>query len=242
MPQNPGPIRPWNLCYCCLVAKLCPALMWPIDCSPPGSSIHGTSQARNWSGLPFPSPGELPNLGIKSTPLVPPPLAGGFFTTEPPMKPLEFILARKEKTREMSWNIWRISFSRTEIWGKKKDGLVYIIGYVPLPPQEWEKEDPHGCGKSEATADQSTQVLRESLKMVSSKEVRSSGMGSTCEMSAEMGLILIPCLLLNYLGSVGAQVFLLAVGVPGWGSALVQGTRMSGIWRKFFIFLDVSKN
>ena len=134
MPQNPGPIRPWNLCYCCLVTKLCPALMWPIDCGPPASSIHGISQARNWSGLPFPSPGELPNLGIKPTPLVSPPLAGGFFTTEPPMKPLEFILSRKEKTQEMSWNIWRISFSRTEIWGKKKDGLVYIIGYVPVPP------------------------------------------------------------------------------------------------------------
>ena len=82
-------------------------------------------------------------------------------------------------------------------------------------PRAWGKEDPHGCRKSEATADQSTQVLRESLKMVSSKEVRSSGMGSTCEMSAEMSLILIPCLLLNYPGSVGAQVFLLAVGAPG---------------------------
>ena len=30
----------------------------PIDCSPPGSSVHGISQARNTSGLPFPSPGE----------------------------------------------------------------------------------------------------------------------------------------------------------------------------------------
>ena len=36
-----------------------------------------------WSGLPFPSPGDLPNPEIK---LAFPALAGGFFTTEPPEK------------------------------------------------------------------------------------------------------------------------------------------------------------
>ena len=36
-----------TLCVCvCSVAKLCPALCDPIDCSPPGSSIRGISQAR----------------------------------------------------------------------------------------------------------------------------------------------------------------------------------------------------
>ena len=33
-----------------------------------------------WCGLPFPSPGDLPNPGIEP---MSPPLAGGFFTTEP---------------------------------------------------------------------------------------------------------------------------------------------------------------
>ena len=28
-------------------------------------SVHGTLQANYWSGLPFPSPGDLPNPGIK---------------------------------------------------------------------------------------------------------------------------------------------------------------------------------
>ena len=37
------------------------------------------------NGLPFPSPGALPDAGIK---LVSPALAGGFFTTEPPGKPI----------------------------------------------------------------------------------------------------------------------------------------------------------
>ena len=36
-----------------------------------------------WRGLPFPSPRDLPNPGLKPTSLA---LAGGFFTTEPPEK------------------------------------------------------------------------------------------------------------------------------------------------------------
>ena len=32
----------------------------PIDCDPPVSSVHGILQARLWSGLPFPTPGDLP--------------------------------------------------------------------------------------------------------------------------------------------------------------------------------------
>ena len=34
------------ICYCCLVAKSCLTLCDPMDCGPPGSSIHGISQAR----------------------------------------------------------------------------------------------------------------------------------------------------------------------------------------------------
>ena len=41
-----------------------------------------------WSGLPFPPTGGLPDSGIKSSSLASPALAGGFFTTEPPVKPL----------------------------------------------------------------------------------------------------------------------------------------------------------
>ena len=37
-----------------------------------------------WSGLLFPTPGDLPNPGIQPTS---PALAGGFFATEPPGKP-----------------------------------------------------------------------------------------------------------------------------------------------------------
>ena len=37
-----------------------------------------------WSGLPFPTPEDLPDPGIKLASLASLALAGGFFTTEPP--------------------------------------------------------------------------------------------------------------------------------------------------------------
>ena len=36
-----------------------------MDWSPPGSSVHGISRQEYWSGLPFPSPEDLPDLGIE---------------------------------------------------------------------------------------------------------------------------------------------------------------------------------
>ena len=69
---------------CCLVIKSYPALCDPMDCSLTGSSVHGFPKQEYWSGLPFPSPGDLPDPGIKHKS---PALAGRFFTTEPPGKP-----------------------------------------------------------------------------------------------------------------------------------------------------------
>ena len=48
-----------------LVAQLCLTLCDSMDCSPPGSSVHGISQARILDGLPFPSPGVVPNPGTE---------------------------------------------------------------------------------------------------------------------------------------------------------------------------------
>ena len=56
-----------------------------MDCSPPGSSVYGIFQARILSGLAFPSPGDLSNLGMEPmAPATAPALEGRFFTTEPP--------------------------------------------------------------------------------------------------------------------------------------------------------------
>ena len=57
------------VCVCVgdgLVLKSCPALCDLMDCSPAGASVHGVSQVHeNWSGLSFPSPGDLPNRGLE---------------------------------------------------------------------------------------------------------------------------------------------------------------------------------
>ena len=47
------------------------------------------SRQEHWSGLPFPSPGALPNTGIKPRSVE---LARRFFTTEPPGKPCGCVL------------------------------------------------------------------------------------------------------------------------------------------------------
>ena len=41
----------------------------------------GFSRQEYWSGLPFPSPGDLPNPGIELVSLIHAALAGRFFTT-----------------------------------------------------------------------------------------------------------------------------------------------------------------
>ena len=56
-----------------------------MDCSLPGSSVHGILQQEYWSGLPFASPGDLPDLGIEPRSLT---LQEDSLLVEPPGKPL----------------------------------------------------------------------------------------------------------------------------------------------------------
>jgi len=50
----------------------------------------GFPRQEYWSGLPFPTSGDLPNPGIKPESFASPALAGGFFTTEPQGKPQDY--------------------------------------------------------------------------------------------------------------------------------------------------------
>ena len=49
----------------------------------------GFSRQEYWSGLPFPSPGDLPDPGIEPAS---PELAGSFFPPKPPGKPVYVIV------------------------------------------------------------------------------------------------------------------------------------------------------
>ena len=55
----------------------------PMDCNLQAPLSMGFPRQDYWSGLPFPPPGDLPNLGIEP---VSPALAGEFFTTETPLE------------------------------------------------------------------------------------------------------------------------------------------------------------
>ena len=76
-----------------------------MDCSPRGSFVQGIPRQECWSGLPFLTPGDLPNQGIKPTSLVSPALAGGFFTTSPPGKPM-YVYIRVQK--DLKLNMFKI--------------------------------------------------------------------------------------------------------------------------------------
>ena len=73
----------WLYC-CCLVAKLCPTLCYPMDCSPAGSPVHAIFQVRilKWDAISFSRESSWPRdqTCISCT-------AGRFFTTELPGEP-----------------------------------------------------------------------------------------------------------------------------------------------------------
>ena len=70
---------------CCFVAQLCPTLLWSNGCY--SFVAHQVPLSMRfprqeyWSGLSFPSPGDLLDPGTEPTS---PALAGKFFTAEPP--------------------------------------------------------------------------------------------------------------------------------------------------------------
>ena len=72
-----------NTVCVCLVAQSCLTLCDSLDCSLPGSSVHGVFQARilEWIALPF--PGDLSNPGMEPVSLGIPALQADSFPAEP---------------------------------------------------------------------------------------------------------------------------------------------------------------
>ena len=72
-----------------MCAKSCLTPYDPMDCRPPGSSVHGIFQARilQWVAFSYSResspPKDLTHISVS------PPLAGRFFTIAPPGKPLD---------------------------------------------------------------------------------------------------------------------------------------------------------
>ena len=94
----------------CLVAKSCLTLL-----QPQAPLSVGFSRQECWSGLPFLSPRDLSNPGIKPTF---PALADRFFTTEPPGKPIHTLLGPSLKQQVERWvdGLDRNGMQRTDKW------------------------------------------------------------------------------------------------------------------------------
>ena len=76
------------------VTQSCPALCNPMDCNPPGSSVYGICQARILEWVAISPSGDLPDPGTEFMSPAPPAMAGGFVNTEPPGKPMTFLICR----------------------------------------------------------------------------------------------------------------------------------------------------
>ena len=79
-------------CVCVISCFSSIQLCNPMDCSPPGSSVHGILQARilEWVAIPF-SPGDLPDAEIEPVFLCPLHWQAGSLPFAPPGKPIYYV-------------------------------------------------------------------------------------------------------------------------------------------------------
>ena len=134
-----------NACYRRVHAQLLSRVQLfatPMDCKLPGSSVHRILQQEYWSGLPFPSPGDLPDPGIKPTSPVSLALADGFFTTEPAGKPpvgwientqrhtIYNLTIPMHESEVQTWYTW--IFCSGSLWAEKVSAGLWFSSEVLL--------------------------------------------------------------------------------------------------------------
>ena len=109
----------------CLVAQLCPTLCDPMDCSPPGSSVHGILQSRilEWVAMPSSRGSSQPRDWTQVSCI-----AGKFFTTEPAREapPSSLLLTKYQMIL-----LWLLS-SSLEMDKIDKIFLVFVIQELSL--------------------------------------------------------------------------------------------------------------
>ena len=91
-----------------LVIQSCLSLCNPLDCSPPGASVHGILQAEYWSGLPYLSPGYLPNPALLHC------------------RQILYYLSHQGNPWILEWVAY--PFSRGSSWSRNQTGVSCITG------------------------------------------------------------------------------------------------------------------
>ena len=110
----------------------------PMDCSLLGSSVMGLSRQEYWSGLPFPSPGDLPGPGIEpGSPVL---QADSLLTELRGQRPW----ALREAMREVSLNV---HCSNSEMLGQvwQLQGETLTVIWINICMRVWEPEVGEEC-------------------------------------------------------------------------------------------------
>ena len=112
------------LCACAKSLQSCLTLCNPMDCSPPGCSVHGILQARilEWVAISF--SGDLSTPGIQSTFPKSPASSGEFFITSVTLQKINF------STQSPSARVWTSSFLPYDgAWIFKVDPCPEAVGF-----------------------------------------------------------------------------------------------------------------
>ena len=124
-----------------LVAQSCLTLYHPMDCSPSDSSVHGVLQARIVEWQVIPSPGDLPNPGIKPRS---PALQADSLPCESPGKPKYMYVLSCFSRVQLCMTLWTAACQAplTMVFSKAR-----ILEWVAIPsPQgsSWPRDGNHG--------------------------------------------------------------------------------------------------
>ena len=149
---NTGLLRTKLLLYMWLCLSLCAGakslqscliLCDPLDCSLPGSSVHGILQARILEWIAMSSPGDLSNPGIEPMSPMSPSLTGGFFTTSATLETeskrnmwnVQNTPDRTLRNQRRKWTQKGSSREDAELCALRKWGKhMYWTQILPFPP------------------------------------------------------------------------------------------------------------
>ena len=107
-----GWLRLAEVIFCALLSRVWPfATPWTVANQVPLSM--GFSRQEYWSGLPFPSPGDLPDPGIKPTSLASPALAGEFFATRSGLFGSKYMSLNPQILTVREWLFYRFIVERS---------------------------------------------------------------------------------------------------------------------------------
>ena len=130
--DGPRPANSWSKSkekVKALVAQLCPIHRDPMDCSLPGSCLHWTLQPRIRSGLPFPSPEELPDQEHGS-----PALQADSLPSKPPGKPKPRCLPVPAAQSCVLWLVGQLCSGELS---QNLPLLFLLQQFAPLPSHFW---------------------------------------------------------------------------------------------------------